>query len=228
MKKTKFLLVTLTLILSIHTNISAQEFKGIVYELESSNTIWNVTVKNLRTKAEVNTDQEGKYRIGAQLNDYLEFEIPGYQKDTLFLYEEGLKRIYMLREDNSIVIDEVLVTRLTDSRLQVEIERAENDGKSIDINQRRGGFRVSPSRVFGKKAKDARNNLALLQTEQSNRKVDRKFTNQLISSIVPLSEEEVALFKERFRPTVKFIEIASPQDLQIYILDAYKKFKGDQ
>ena len=228
MNKINYIIALMAFLLAgIGTPIQAQDFTGIVYELESSHTLWNVTVRNLRTKEQVNTDREGKFKINAKLYDYLELELPGYQKDTAFLYEEGVQRIYLLREDNTIVINEVLVTRLTDSRLISEIERTKNEGKVVDANQQKGGLRVSPSRLFGRKAKEARKNLDLLITEQKNRKIDRKFTNQLIASLVPLSEDEIPLFKERYRPTLEFVQVASPQDLQVYILDSYKKFRQE-
>ncbi len=207
---------------------SAQELRGIVYELESSAPLWNVSVKNLRTQEEVNTDREGRFSLKAQLNDYLTFSIPGYQTDTAFIYEEGVRRIYMLRDERSIVIDEVLVKRLTDSRLAAEITQARNEGKAVDVSQQQGGIRLSPSRLFGRKAKTARSNLAVLLEEQNNRKIDRRFTYRVIASVVPLSEDEIALFRERFRPTLQFAETASPEDMRLYILDSYKKFREQE
>ncbi|TJZ63440.1 hypothetical protein FAZ15_03930 [Sphingobacterium olei] len=228
MNKINYVVALIVFLLAgIATPIQAQDYTGIVYELESSHTLWNVTVTNLRTKEQVNTDREGRFKISAKLYDYLELELPGYQKDTAFLYEEGVRRIYLLRDDNTILINEVLVTRLTDSRLIAEIARAKNEGKVVDASQQQGGLRVSPSRLFGRKAKEARKNLDLLITEQNNRQIDRKFTNQLIASLVPLSEDEIPLFKERYRPKLEFVQIASPQDLQVYILDSYKKFRAE-
>jgi hypothetical protein len=213
----------------LHSSYAQQRaLQGFVYELESSNPIWNVTVKNLRTQEETTSDREGKFQISTQLNDYLTFTMPGYQTDTAFIYEEGVRRVYMLRDESSIILDEVVITKLTDSRLESEIRRAKNEGKSIEASQQRGGLRVSPSRLFGKKAKDARANLALLIEEQNNRKVDKIFTARLIASIVPLNDEEIALFRTRFRPSVDFVKTASPEDLRIYILDSYKKFRADE
>ncbi|MBE8720529.1 hypothetical protein [Sphingobacterium pedocola] len=228
MNKINYLVALLVfLIAGVIAPIQAQDYRGIVYELESSHTLSNVTITNLRTKEQVTTDREGNFKIDAKLYDYLEIELPGYQKDTAFLYEEGVRRIYLLREDNTILINEVLVTRLTDSRLVAEIARAKNEGKVVDASQQQGGLRVSPSRLFGRKAKEARKNLSLLITEQNNRQVDRKFTSQLIASLVPLTEDEIPLFKERYRPTLEFVQVASPQDLQVYILDSYKKFRAE-
>ena len=134
----------------------------------------------------------------------------------------------MTRDESLILIDEVVVSRMTDSRLAAEIAKAQNEGKAVDVSQQRGGLRVSPSRLFGKKAKEARSNLSLLIAEREKREVDRRFTTQLIASTVPLSPDEIALFRERFRPTVDFIKKASNEDLKVHILDSYKKFKSDK
>lgn len=204
---------------------TAQDIKGIVHELESSQRIPHVLVKNLRTNHSTETDKEGNFKIPGQLNDLLSFTQTGYETDTAFIYEEGIQRVYLNRENNSIVIDEIVITRLTDSRLTAEIDKAYNQGKSTDVSQARGGIRISPSRLFGKKSRLARKSLQLLLQEQASRKVDKQFTDQLIASLTPLSETEIALFKAQYRPSVTFIESASPEDLKIYILDAYRKFK---
>lgn len=206
--------------------IAQQQVKGIVYELESSQKLKAVLVKNLRTNEKTETDGDGNFSIPGEINDLLTFMQAGYEIDTAFIYEGGIQRIYLVRDQKNIVIDEVVISRLTDSRLAAEIEKAKNEGKVTDASQNKGGLRVSPSRLFGRQSKMARKNLNLLVTEQNNRKVDRLFSNQLIKSIVPLSDDELPLFREQYRPDIQFIQTASPEDMRIYVLDAYSKFKS--
>lgn len=205
----------------------AQDIKGYVYELVSSTPLWNTTIKNLRTQQVVQSERDGSFKIPGRLNDYLVFTNPGYKQDTIFYYEDNIRRVYMTRDESLISIDEVVVSRMTDSRLAAEIAKAQNEGKAVDVSQQRGGLRVSPSRLFGKKAKKARSNLSLLLAEQQKREVDRRFTTQLIASVIPLTPDEIALFRERFRPTPEYIRKASNEDLRVYILDSYKKFKAN-
>lgn len=228
MQQYKYTIILLLAFICYSPSLLAQRLNGMVYELESSNPLWNVTIKNLRTSQEVLSDRYGSFQLDVQINDYLTVSSAGYQTDTVFVYEiGGVRRIYMVRDEKSILIDEVVVRRLTDSRLALEIAKAENEGKAVDVSQQRGGLRVSPSRLFGRKAKNARSNLEILIEEQNNRKVDQKFTIQLITSLTPLSTEEIALFRERFRPSLAFVQLASPEELRLYILDSYKKFKED-
>ncbi|NGM63974.1 hypothetical protein [Sphingobacterium sp. SGR-19] len=207
-------------------SVNAQEIKGIVHELESSQRLREVTVKNLRTNESTETDAEGNFTISGKINDLLTFNQPGYEVDTAFIYQEGVQRIYLVRDSKSIVIDEIVISRLTDSRLAAEIEKAKNEGQVTEASQTRGGLRLSLSRLFGRQSKMARKNLDLLLEEQNNRKVDRLFSEQAIRAVIPLTVTEMALFREQFRPSLEFIETASPEDLRVYILDSYSKFKS--
>lgn len=229
MKTINKILIAICLTIGLQlSSVQAQEIKGYVYELVSSNPLWNTTIKNLRTQQIVQSDRDGSFKISGQLNDYLVFSNPGYKQDTIFYYEDNIRRVYMTRDESLILIDEVVVSRMTDSRLAAEIAKAQNEGKAVDVSQQRGGLRVSPSRLFGKKAKEARSNLNLLVAEQEKREIDRRFTTQLIATTIPLSPDEIALFRERFRPTLDFTKKASNEDLKVYILDSYKKFKSDK
>lgn len=225
MKTTFKITILLALFLVNSSNLLAQEIKGFVYELTSSNPIPHVNIKNIRTNQAVVTNKDGSFRLEGKVNDYLEVSIAGYKKDTIFYYEDAIRRIYLDRDESLITIDEVLVQRLTDSRLALEIEKAKTEGQAAEVSQQRGGLRISPSRLFGKKSKEARKNLDLLLTESNIRKVDRIFTTQLIASLTDMNPEEIALFRTRFRPSLAFVETASPEDLRVYILDSYKKFK---
>src|SRR5690606_33080997 len=207
-------------------SVNAQEIKGIVYELESSQRLRDVAVKNLRTNQITQTDTEGNFTIPGNINDLLTFTQPGYEVDTAFIYQEGIQRIYLIRDSKSIVIDEVVISRLTDSRLAYEIQRAKSEGQVTEASQTRGGLRLSLSRLFGRQSKMARKNLDLLLEEQNNRKVDRLFSEQAIRAIIPLTDTEMALFREQFRPSLEFIETASPEDVRAYVLDSYSKFKS--
>lgn len=221
-----FLFLGLLAGLSLSRAAHAQEIKGIVYELESSQLLRGVVVKNLRTNTVTQTDAEGSFRINGALNDLLTFTQAGYDVDTAFIYQGGIQRIYLVRDSKSIVIDEVVISRLTDSRLAAEIEKAKREGQVSEASQSRGGLRVSLSRLFGGESKMARKNLHLLIEEQNNRKVDRLFSEQMIRNIVPLTDAEMALFREQFRPSLEFIETASPEDVRAYVLDSYSKFES--
>src|SRR5690606_20490268 len=95
----------------------------------------------------------------------------------------------------------------------------------VETSKNRGGLRISPSRLFGKEAKIARNSIRVLELEQEQRMVDRVFTNELILSLIKLPNDQLALFKDKYRPSYEFVKQARKEDLTAYILDAYAKFK---
>jgi len=203
----------------------AQEIKGVILDLENSKRVSSVKITNLRTQQEVNSDTEGNFTIPGQVSDYLAFAVRGYDRDTAFIYQDGLRYIYLIRDKSTIQIDEVVVTKITDSRLSREIERAKNNSKSVETSQQRGGLRVSPSRLFGQSAKQARNSIQILVLEQESRFVDRVFTDQKILALVPLNSSDLALFKSKYRPSYTFIKQAQPEDLTSHILESYAAFK---
>lgn len=215
------------LILTSNT-VFSQNIKGYIYELVSSNPIWNASIKNMNTGESVDSGRDGAFSIKGKVGDYLIISSTGYLTDTVYYYEDAVRRIYLNRDDKVLVIDEVLVKRLTDNRLASEIAKAKNEGRAVEASQYQGGLRISPSRLFSKKAKDARANLKLLEEEQKIRQIDRIFTTQLIASITPLELDEIALFRDRFRPSLEFIQSASPEVLKSYISDSYRQFKDLQ
>lgn len=227
MRTIKEILLMVILLFAGMTLSFAQDIKGIVIDLKSDKRISDVQIKNIRTNKETKSDAQGNFTIPGQKYDYLSLTLRGYDRDTAFIYQElgDISRIYMVPDNSTIVIDEVVVTKITDSRIAREIERAKNNSKAVETSQTRGGLRVSPSRLFGKEAKQARNAIKILELEQEQRAVDRKFTNELILSLVPLSATELPLFKTKYRPTYEFVRNAVKEDLTAYILVSYAEFK---
>jgi len=208
--------------------VSAQQLKGIVYDLENSQPISTVNIQNLKTLKSAVTDKDGKFVIEANMGEKLSLTVPGYLTDTIFLYQEGVQRVYMMRDDKTIVLSEALVSRLTDARLDDEIIRAKQQGQIADANMYSGGIRISPSRLFGRKSKTARKNLDILLLEKNNRIIDRRFSDKLIASLTPLGSTEIPLFREQFRPSLDFIQTVNDETLRIYVMDSYAKYKKNK
>lgn len=204
--------------------LAQEKTKGIVMELVSGEKIEAAQIQNLRSKVEVQTNRDGSFAIDANINDFLLIKANGYEQDTVFIYDSSLRRIYLNRINTPIELSQVVVERMTDSRLAAEIQREKEAGKYSDVSKNRGGIRISPSRIFSKEGKQARSNYKLLVAEMEKRAVDRKFTDNLIKELTPLNAAELALFKERFRPSYQFIQNSSLETLRVYIMDSYKKF----
>jgi hypothetical protein len=105
-------------------------------ELVSGEKIEAAQIQNLRTKAEVQTNRDGSFAIDANVNDLLLIKAVGYEQDTVFIYDTSLRRIYLNRMNNVIELSEVVVERMTDSRLAAEIQREKTLGKYSDASQK--------------------------------------------------------------------------------------------
>ncbi len=198
---------------------------GLVLELGSGEPLQSVEITNLQTGATVESLRDGKFSIAAKKNERLRFEYPGYRTDTLVIIEFDVKRIYMTPDGSTIQLDEVQIQAMTDSRLTTEIERARKEGQFAEASQHRGGIRVSPSRWFGQQGRQARQRYNLLLAEQERRKVDARFTPEMVTAITPLDGQELELYMTKYRPSVEFISSASDDDIRLYIMDTYAKFK---
>ncbi|NGM71967.1 hypothetical protein [Sphingobacterium sp. SGL-16] len=217
--------IIITVLTAISSFAQAQHINGFIYDLVSSQPLNNVEIKNLRTNEIANSNRDGSFKIAGEVNDYLGVQILGYNPDTIFYYDEAVRRIYLNKDENILHIDEVLVKRMTDNVLAQELEKAKNAGKIVEVPRNQGGVKISPSRLLGREAKNARRSVDILYEEFQARKIDRKFTKHLIGSLLPLNDADIALFRERFRPTVEFIENSSPEDLKVYIIESYTTFK---
>jgi len=198
---------------------------GYVLELESGEPLPFVEVKNLATGDLVKTGSDGLFRIPVKKNGRLQFEYPGYRTDTLVVIEFDIKRVYLTSDGSAIRIDEVQIQAMTDSRLAAEIKRAEEEGRFAETSQQRGGVRISPSRWFSTEGRQARQRYQRLLAEQERRKIDARFTPEIITSITPLKGQELELYMTKYRPTVDFLSTADDEDLRLYIMDTYSAFK---
>lgn len=210
------------------SGIRAQDttiLNGYVLELNSGEPLQYVDVTNLNTGVKAESSADGRFTIAVKRDERLKFEYPGYRTDTLVVTEFGIKRVYMTPDGTAIQLDEVQIEALTDSRLATEIKRAEEESQAAEVSQRRGGIRISPSRLFGREGRQARKRHQLLLAEQERRKIDARFTPQLIMSLTPLKGEALELYMTKYRPTVEFLDSADDADLRLYIMDTYAQFE---
>lgn len=224
---TFMLFLVLTAVLQPHVGMAQQTdtLNGIVLELGSGQPLQYVEITNISTGTTVESDEKGNFSIQVSRNGRLRFEYPGYRVDTLVVVEFDIKRVYLTPDGSAILIDEVQIEALSDNQLAVEIERAKQEGQVTETSQYRGGIRLSPSRWFGRKGKQARQRYELLLAEQERRKIDSRFTPQLITSITPLKGEQLGLYMTKYRPTIDFISSANDEALRLYIMDTYAAFK---
>lgn len=222
MEKINILLVFL---LVYTTSLSAQNLKGTVYELNGNQGVSQVEVTNLRTAQSVYTDEKGDFTISTNKDDLLSFSYPGYRIDTVMITDFDFKRVYLTPLENMNILTEVEIQGMSDQRLAEEIKKAKGESRAVSTIHS-GGIAISPSRLFGKSAKDARKRYELLILEQQNRLILKKFNPILITSLTPLKGRDLDLFMVKYKPSYSFVNSADDEQLNLYIMDSYKKYKA--
>ncbi|MEH6306032.1 hypothetical protein RYH73_10290 [Olivibacter sp. CPCC 100613] len=216
--------------------VNAQDrFRGIVLEYKSNELMPEVSIKNLNKSDSTRSDQSGEFSIRASKDDILVFSYPGYRVDSLVVTDFALKRIYLTSVNDPRMLEVVNINALTNNRIAEEKERLKKEGQfantvtgSSNVNgtQRMGGIGFSPSRIFGKGARNARRQYKMLEEESNNRIIDARFTAELITSLTPLRGEDLSLFMAKYRPKASFIQEANDETLRLYVMDSYNKYKN--
>jgi len=220
MKKICLILLLSTVSLSV---LQAQSLKGTVYELNSSEPIGQVDVTNLTTKEEVQSSQMGEFTIAVKLDDLLTFAYPGFRTDTLVVTNLDFKRVYLTPIANFNLLEDVEISTLSDAQLDEQIAIADRQGGAVNTVFG-GGVAISPSRIFGKKGKEARQRYQYLMAEKTDRAIMRRFSPELITSITPLEGEDLTRFIAKYKPSYGFIMKADDEQLRLYIMDSFKAF----
>ncbi|GAA4796797.1 hypothetical protein GCM10023231_26570 [Olivibacter ginsenosidimutans] len=208
--------------LSVLTTHAQEQFKGIVLEHKSNEAMQQVSVKNLNTGDSVLTNKSGEFSLGAHQDDILTFSAFGYRVDSLVVTDFAVKRVYLSGIADPRVLETVHI--MTNSRLKEEMEQLKKEAKYANTVSG-GGIGLSPSRIFGNGARNARRQYKILAQESDNRLVDTRFSAKLIQSLTPLEGEDLNIFMAAYRPKVSFIKEANDERLRLYIMDSYNAYK---
>ena len=195
------------------------QVQGSIFDQNSRKSVAKVDVFNLSNKSLTQSNEKGEFIINAKLNDVLIFSMPGYRNDTLLLINlKPLKR-YLFPDENLLHT----VTITNKATLKKQYADVFNKANPILLKQGRG-LLFYPSAMFGREGKNARRAKRWLINEEKEKQIDRRYNVKSITAILPLKQPELDAFIAMYRPTLKFIQRASADDLKFYLLDAYKKF----
>jgi len=206
-------LLIFNIVWMISGNLQAQTvLKGTVFEGKSSRKMADVFVRDINSKEIALSDNSGNFSIRTLLNHTLIFSSPGYISDTLFLVDLKPKHIELALR--GISLNEVNITST----------RAFNPKEEYPDVYEKSKFALSPSRIFGKEAKDARRLKHYFDRETDERQIDSIFNAVYVSSIVPLKGRDLEDFMSMYRPTLAFLKKTPHSSLTLYVNDSYKKF----
>ncbi|QNL49950.1 hypothetical protein H8S90_25235 [Olivibacter sp. SDN3] len=220
----KFILLSITTLVLGFSSYAQDNLKGIILEYKSNETMPQVVVKNINSGDSVSTNNDGAFNINVKKEDILVFSYPGYRRDSLVVIDFAVKRVYLTPVDDPRMLEEVNITALTNNRLAEEKERVRKQGQ-FGSTPSGGGIGLSPSRIFGREGREARRQYRLLEEESNNRIIDTRFNEATITELTPLSGEDLTLFMAKYRPKVSFVEGSDDEQMRLYIMDAYNKYK---
>jgi hypothetical protein len=202
--------------LCLLTNIQAQSvLSGTVYANTDQVPLSNVLVRNISNKQVTITGKTGAFKITAALNNFLVFKLPGYVTDTLFITDLTQKKIKLLSFGRAL--NEVKIT----SNNTPEVFDPEKEYPGV---YEKSKFALSPSRLLGKDARDARRLKRYFDNEKKQQKIDSIFNKQFVGNLLPLKGHDLNNFMVLYRPRLSFLNKSSPTTLALYVNDCYKKF----
>jgi len=209
--KIKYLL-SAVLCLFIKAVFAQSVLTGTVAEARKNIKLSNVFIRNISNKQVALSDDAGRFDIKATTGNTLIFTLPGYVSDTLYLVDMKPKDI------------ELKIQGITLNEVSVRESAMFNPREEYPDVYEKSKFALSPSRWFGKEARDARRLKHYFDNEEQQRQIDAVFTRTLVSSIVPLKGRELENFMAMYRPSLSFVKSSSPQTITVYINDSYRKF----
>ena len=121
------------------------------------------------------SNQMGEFSIVVKLDDLLSFSYPGFRTDTIVVTNLDFKRVYLTPIANFNLLEDVEISTLSDVQLDEQIAIAENQGGAVSTVFG-GGVAISPSRIFGRKGKEARKRYQYLMAEKTDRAIMRRFS----------------------------------------------------
>src|SRR5690606_41590330 len=123
MKNLKKIYIIALLFVSNIGILSAQQIKGLVFDLESSQRLSDVQIENISNNKSTTSASDGSFTIDGKRNDYLVLRAKGYDRDTAFIYQDGVSRIYLVRDRVLSRIEEWTVTGWTEGSLTPKLKR---------------------------------------------------------------------------------------------------------
>ncbi len=215
----KRLALLIVLFFMLFTTARAQ-VSGIVFDQASRKSIPHVELSNLNNQEKTISSNKGEFTIQAKINDVLVFRAPGYRPDTVLL--TNLKPLwrYMVVDKNTLKTVVISEKR----SLKQQYAQVFNKANPFLLKQGRG-LLFYPSSYFSKEGKQARYFVRMLKQEEKEKVIDRRFNLKSISTLLPIKQPELDAFLVLYRPSLKFAQRVSENDLKSYVLDCYRQFK---
>lgn len=224
MKTFKQLILVLFLTIPLYTFAQTGITGGVFDYDNKSFPLQKVTVKNLNTHETTSTGAAGQFMIKAKKGDLLEFSLPGFHTDTLYLTNMLSKTIYLPASSTNLKQVDIQSARLSkDLNLKNPnakgFERVHGISPTQNV-QRAGGIGLAfgSGKVRREKAKER----ALEERGAYEAEINKYFNEEHVNSLIKLQGQELKEFIELYRPTVERVKADDPFNYDYYIAVAYQ------
>lgn len=203
-------------------NLNAQtQIKGQVLDQASRKGLDKVEVLNMTTQAATQTNVKGEFAIKAKVGDLMVYRLVGYDADTALII--SLKEIKRFLHPLTNTLNTVSVSGQVDVKQQYA--DVYNKANPVLLTPGRG-IRFYPSSFFGKEGRNARRLKKIIENDQVEKEIDKRFNAVTVTALLPLKQPELDTFLVLYRPDVKFAVNADADDFKFYLLEAYERFKA--
>ena len=210
------------LLILIQFNAKAQtQIKGQVLDQASKKGLEKVSILNRNTKQATETDADGNFTITAKIGDVIIYQLLGYQTDTALLVNS--KKVERFLRPTSNTLNTVNIS----GEVDVKAQYADVYNKANPVLLTPGrGLRFYPSSFFGKEGKNARRLKKIIESDEVEKEIDKRFNAVTVTALLPIKQPELDAFLVLYRPDIKFAVNADSDDFRFYLLEAYEKFKA--
>jgi hypothetical protein len=236
-QRTKLLLnmrkLIIFLLLAMPIGVFAQTVAtGTVFDFSKKTlSLPGVTIRNLNSKKTTSTNKEGRYAIGANVGDLIEFSAVGYHTDTLYLTNLLNRTIYLPVKTNNLKDVNISAVRMNSQITDAKDPLAEkytllNTGGNLNrkrMTDKVGGLNLNLG--YGKYKRQQRKEADLEEKEMYMQEIDENFTAKAITDLTKLEGEELKNFMIIYRPSVESVKAERPYRYAYYISRAFVAWK---
>jgi len=225
----------LMLTLQVWNNTSAfaqQEFelKGVIFQKQNNFRVANALILNLKNKQAVNTDYTGSFSIKAALGDTLKITKKDYA-DNYYVVENQKDAVIQLSQ--IIQLNEVRIVgqskkqELDEAMRQYRGQGSFYNGKPpISLFSPFSGSPITGFyELFGKTPKQAKHFQEFSKNETEQINIDKRFNKSVVKQNTDLTDEQVDVFMDTFRPSYDQILRWNEYDLINYIKASARQLK---
>lgn len=205
---------------------------GTVYDFTNKKlSLPGVKIKNINNKRVTSTGKDGRFIIGANVGDLLEFSAVGYHTDTLYLTSLLNRSIYLPSTATNLSDVNVKGVRMNSQISDAKDPLAEKYTRFStggNLNRKRmtdkvGGFGLNLG--YGKYKREQRKKAELEDNEVYMQEIDQNFTDSLVTNLTALKGDELKNFMIIFRPTVSKVKSERPFKYDYYIATSFQAWK---